>query len=68
MSGKSLEIVVDGNAGRRPGMESSESALMQRNLVIELDQLHQHAGYQEHYVTGIRQFILFGKQFNPRPR
>lgn len=67
MGGKALEVVVNGDSRRRPRMKPSESTLMQWDLVVELDQLHQHARDQEHNITGIRQFIVFRKQFDFRP-
>ena len=49
-------------------MESSEPPLMQRNLVIEVDQLQQHARNQGDNITRIRLVVISGQHFNRRFR
>lgn len=48
-------------------MKSSQAALVQRDLVVESDQFHQHAGDQHDQVTGLDFLVSRRQNFDVGP-
>ena len=43
MRGETLEVICDGDTGRGSGVKPSQTAVTKRDLIVVLDELHQHA-------------------------
>lgn len=67
VSRQALQVIVYGDSRRGSRVEAGQTALMQRNLVVEPDQFHEHAGDQHHQVPGIGILVLGRQDFCLRP-
>ena len=68
MGGQPLQVVMDGDARWGARMEPSQSTLMQRDLIIVADELHQHARYQYHHIIGVCLVVSSWEKFHRRSR
>lgn len=60
MRGQALEVVLDGNARGRAGVEAREVAVLKRDGVVVGDQFQQHGGDELDEVGGRAVFVGFG--------
>ena len=58
VGGQSLQVIDDANARRGARMEPGQSAIFQRDLVIETDKLHEHVTDEDNQVLGVARLIL----------
>lgn len=60
VSGQSLQIVLDTYPWRSARMETGQSTILQRYVVVEPHEFHQHVADEYHEVLDVAGFVLDG--------
>lgn len=66
MRGETLEVVLDGDARGRARVEAGQTAVPKRDLVIEADELHQHARDENDKIMDIDLLVSAGEDLGGR--